>query len=69
MIIIIISRRVGMRSALKHLIVAGMEIHKLTPLNISVLLCGKDSSILNSLQLAIFTESREYCITTDQRLY
>jgi hypothetical protein len=40
-----------MRSALKHLIVAGIEIHCLTSLYI---LCGKDSaSIRNSLQLAI----------------
>jgi hypothetical protein len=46
-----ISRIVLMRSALKHLIVAGIEIHKLTSLNISsVLFCGKDSSsIRNSL--------------------
>lgn len=50
-ITMMISRIVLMRSALKHLIVAGIEIHCLTSLYI---LCGKDSaSIRNSLQLAI----------------
>lgn len=35
MIMMMISRIVVIRSALKHLIVAGIEIHKLTSLNVS----------------------------------
>jgi hypothetical protein len=71
MIMIMISRIVLMRSVLKYLIVAEIEIHKLTFLNIFfVLFCSKDSSFVhNLLELAIFTESREYCTTTDQRRY